>query len=40
VHPLLFMIVSAWMLLVLVRRQIRSRTFEAIRAFNQSASDE
>ncbi len=40
VHPLLFMIVSAWMLLVLVRRQLRSRTFEAIRAFNQSAGDE
>lgn len=40
VHPLLFMIVSAWMLLVLVRRQVRSRTFEAIRAFNQSAGDE
>jgi len=40
VHPLLFMIVSAWMLLVLVRRQLRSRTFEAIRAFNQSAGEE
>jgi len=40
VHPLLFMIVSAWMLLVLVRRQLRSRTFEAIRAFNQSAGDD
>jgi len=40
VHPALFMIVSAWMLLVLVRRQLRSRTFEAIRAFNQSAGDE
>ena len=39
VHPVLFMIVSAWMLLVLVRRQVRSRTFEAIRAFNQSAGD-
>jgi uncharacterized membrane protein len=40
VHPVLFMIVSAWMLLVLLRRQLRSRTVKAIRAFNQSALDE
>jgi uncharacterized membrane protein len=40
VHPILFMIVSAWMLLVLLRRQLRSRTLKAIRAFNQSAGDE
>ena len=40
VHPVLFMIVSAWMLLVLLRRQLRSRTVKAIRAFNQSAPDE
>jgi uncharacterized membrane protein len=39
-HPVLFMIVAAWMLLVLVRRQLRSRTYKAIRAFNQSGSDE
>ena len=40
VHPILFMIVAAWMLLVLVRRQLRSRTFKAIRAFNQSAGEQ
>jgi uncharacterized membrane protein len=40
VHPVLFMFVSAWMLLVLLRRQLRSRTVKAIRAFNQSAADE
>lgn len=39
-HPVLFMIVAAWMLLVLVRRQARSRTVKAIRAFNQAAGDE
>ena len=34
------MIVSAWMLLVLLRRQLRSRTVKAIRAFNHSAPDD
>ncbi len=40
VHPALFMIVSAWLLLVLLRRQLRSRTFKETRAFNQSAGNE
>jgi uncharacterized membrane protein len=40
VHPILFMVVAAWMLLVLLRRQLRSRTYKAIRAFNQSGGDE
>jgi uncharacterized membrane protein len=40
VHPVLFMIASAWMLLVLLRRQLRSRTVKAIRAFNQAAGEE
>ena len=40
VHPILFMIASAWMLLVLLRRQLRSRTLKAIRAFNQAAGEE
>lgn len=40
VHPVLFMIVTVWMLLVLARRQLRSRTYKAIRAFNQSAREQ
>jgi uncharacterized membrane protein len=40
VHPILFMVMAAWMLLVLVRRQVGSRTLRAINAFNQSSRDE
>lgn len=38
IHPAAFLAVSAWMLLVLLRRQFRSRTLGAIRAFNDSRS--
>jgi uncharacterized membrane protein len=39
VHPLLFIAVSTWVGLVLVRRQLRSRTFHAIRTFNEFNRD-
>lgn len=39
VHPLLFIFVSTWVALVLVRRQLRSRTLRAIRAFNELNRD-
>jgi uncharacterized membrane protein len=39
VHPLLFIAVSTWVALVLVRRQVRSRTLHAIRTFNESNRD-
>jgi uncharacterized membrane protein len=39
VHPLLFIAVSTWVALVLVRRQLRSRTFYAIRTFNEFNRD-
>ncbi|MGH6962014.1 MAG: DUF599 domain-containing protein [Dongiaceae bacterium] len=38
VHPWLFIAVSTWMLLVLLRRQLRSRTFEAIRTYSRKAT--
>jgi uncharacterized membrane protein len=35
----LFIAVSTWVALVLVRRQVRSRTLHAIRTFNESNRD-
>jgi uncharacterized membrane protein len=39
VHPLLFIAGSTWVALVLVRRQLRSRTLQAIRTFNEFNRD-
>lgn len=36
IHPVAFIAVSSWMLLVLLRRQFGSRTLAAIRAFNDN----
>lgn len=36
IHPLAFLAVSLWMLLVLLRRQFHSRTLGVIRAFNDN----
>lgn len=36
IHPVAFIVVSLWMLLVLLRRQFRSRTLAAIRTFNDN----
>jgi len=39
IHPIAFIAVSSWMLLVLLRRQFRSRTLDAVRAFNRMTTD-
>jgi uncharacterized membrane protein len=39
VHPLMFIGVSAGVALILIRRQLRSRTLYAIRTFNEFNRD-
>lgn len=38
IHPVAFLAVSVWMLLILLRRQFRSRSLGAIRAFNDNGT--
>jgi uncharacterized membrane protein len=40
VHPVLFMVLAGWMLLVLLRRQLRSRTLRAVRAHTGAMVDD